>query len=755
MIARIRLPVLLALLWPSIALAAAAAEQEAAPKDAEQERPRIGLVLSGGAARGAAHIGLLRFLEENRIPVDFVTGTSMGAVVGGLYASGMTAGEIETMTRNINWSEMFRDDLGPDELPIRRKIEGYQYLVDVEAGYRDGEIVFPTGFLRGQRLNLLLRDHTLSVRHIRDFDDLPTPFRAVATDLSSMKPVVFREGDLARAMRASMSVPGLFNPVEYRGTRLVDGGLVENLPVPTARELDPDILIVVDVATPLQAVSKLSSPFEVTSQVIDGVMLIQSRELRGLLGEDDILIDPELQGHTSAAFDDVGIIIDKGYAAASANAERLRALGVSEQEYAEYRERRQRRRLAHPHISDIRVDTHGQELESLVQARLQQDSGVPLDTRQLEMDLQQLYGTQLFELVDYRLEPLAAGGDELVIETYPKETGPLRFELGFELVENFDGDTAFQLSTATNLVNINSLGAEWRTELGLGEVTGLSTEFYQPVSHDGFWFLSTHYTNALGNVFRSNDSGDIAEYRFHEKLLGLDLGLQLSAAGELRVGVRRGELDATLRQGDPLLFPEREFDIGDAVFSFRYDTLDSYSFPSRGTRLTLRWESAQQGLGASSDGEFAALESLTAVNWFKDNLLLGVSLESVLSGDRFTTRGVALGGVTQLSGYERDELIGQHLALGRAIYYRYLGSDPNRLIDLPLYAGMTLEAGNVWETRADISSSDVIAGGSVFVALDSFLGPVSLAYGRNSRGEDAFYLSVGSINGPGYSQFQY
>lgn len=751
--------ILLLLLVPAVAPAAEDPAEPGAP--AVRERPRVGLVLSGGGARGAAHIGVLRFLEEQKIPVDFVTGTSMGAVVGGLYASGMTAREIEEMTRSINWNDMFRDDLAPGELPIRRKIEGYHYLVDVEAGYRNGEIVFPTGFLRGQRLNLLLRDYTLPVRHIRNFDALPTPFRTVATDLGNARPVVFREGDLVTAMRASMSVPGLLNPVDYEGTKLVDGGLVENLPIPTARELEPDILIVVDVTTPLDDVDSLASPFEVTSQVVNGIMLIQSRQLRKQLKEQDLLISPDLGGFTSASFDEIGRIIDDGYAAAQSSSEALQQLSVSPEIYAAYHRERRQKRQPKPFILDISVKDKGQGLEQLVRARIDQPLRAPLDTEQLEENLQHLYGMQLFDIVDYKVQPVESAyspqqvGDELIIETLPKETGPLRFELGFELVENFDGDTAFELSLATTAVNLNSLAAEWRTEIGLGEITGLTTEFYQPLSFDGNWFTSAHYTNALGNVFRSNNTGSIAEYRFHENVVGLDFGRRVTDYAAIRIGVRRGELNTTLRQGDPTLFDEQEFDVGDLVMSFRYDSMDSFSFPSSGTRVNLRWQSAQSGLGASSDGEYAALETLTAVNWFRHNLLLGVTMESALSGDRFLTQGVALGGVTQLSGFERGELIGQHLALGRAIYYRYLGRDPDRLVDLPLYAGVTFEAGNVWEDSSNISSDDLILGGSLFVALDTFLGPVGLAYGRNSDGVDAFYLSIGTINGPSFRQFEY
>ena len=241
-----RLVLLLAVL-PLFSVAIAG-EAPAVARDA-----KVGLVLGGGGARGAAHIGVLKYLEENRIPVDFIAGTSVGAIIGGLYASGMSAAEIEALVVSLDWHQMFSDGALPGELGIRRKLQRYRYLVDFDAGVQDGELVFSTGFIQGQRMMLMLRENALPVRHIEDFDALPTPFRAVATDLETARAVVFDRGDLVRAIRASMSVPGVYSPIEQDGAWLVDGGLVQNLPVPAALAADMDVLIAVDVATPLRA----------------------------------------------------------------------------------------------------------------------------------------------------------------------------------------------------------------------------------------------------------------------------------------------------------------------------------------------------------------------------------------------------------------------------------------------------------------------------------------------------------------------
>lgn len=717
------------------------------------EANHVSLVLSGGGARGAAHIGVLKYLEEERIPVDSVVGTSVGAIIGGLYASGMSAREIEALVLSLDWSEMFSDSALPAELGIRRKLQRYRYLVDVDAGLRDGELVFPTGFIEGQRMMLMLREQFLPVRNAAHFDELPTPFRAVATDLATARAVVFENGDIVRAIRASMSFPGVYSAVEFHGTRLVDGGIVQNLPVPVAHSLGADTLIAVDVATPLRDVEELDSPFAVTAQVMDGVMLNQSRAMQELLRSGDILVNPAIEGVDAADFDQIPSIIEQGYRHAARHAAELRALSVSEQAYADYLKTRASRRAAVPRIDRVVVDSE-QDVEALVRARLEQTIGAPLDVVQLHADISELYGLGLFDTVNYGVERTSDDEEALVIRTQPKETGPLRFESGLELQETFSGNTAFQLRAAINQSGINPLGAEWRTEIDLGTVTGIGTEFFQPVTYSGRFFTAANYTYAIGELLIRDDTGDVGEFRLRENVGGVDFGVTLGRWSTARLGVRYGSEQAFTQPGSEPLSGDRAFDVGDLVFRFRHDSMDSFAFPSEGMRVDIRWEAALDELGSPDDGEYAGVDVLAAMGDGRDNLLLGATFESVLSGERFLAQGVALGGVTRLSGFERDELVGKHSGLLRAVYYRYLGADPDRFIDLPIYTGLTLEAGNVWQDSDAVSADDVIYGAGVFIAVDTFIGPISLAYGRNTDGKDAFYLSIGTINGPSFRQFR-
>lgn len=733
-----------------ILLAPLSNADEALRANEKNARPEVGLVLSGGGARGAAHIGVLKYLEDHRIPVDYVVGTSVGAVIGGLYASGMSAEEIEQLVLSLDWNEMFSDAALPAELGIRRKLQRYRYLVDIDAGVRDGELVFSPGFIRGQRMLLMLRRQVLPVRHITHFDELPTPFRAVATDLATAYPVVFENGDLVRAMRASMSLPGVYTPVEFHGTRLVDGGIVQNLPVPIARQLGAERLIAVDVTTPLRNVQELDSPFAITTQVIDGIMLNQSRKMRELLGGRDVLIAPGIEDLDAADFDALPELIAYGYAHAAKHAHVLQELSVTESAWNDYRLARTAKRLPVPQIDRIVVQGE-QPVERMVRARLEQRIGQPLDVERLHENLHEIYALDLFETVGYEIQPTADGADALVIHTEPKVTGPLRIEAGFELQETFSEDSAFQLRAAVSRLGINPLGAEWRTEVGLGTVTGVSTEFYQPVRYDGRLFVAPSYSYAIGTLALRNGEG-VHEFRLRENVGGVDVGVNLWRWTTARVGVRYGVEDAFAP--DDIALVDQRFDVGDLVFRFRHDSMNSLTFPSAGTRFDLRWERSLETLGASDGGEYAGVDFLAASGNGRDNVLLGLTAESVLSGDRFLAQGVALGGISRLSGFERDELVGEHAALVRGVYYRYLGRDPDRLIDLPLFAGVTLEAGNVWEDSKSVSAQDLVYGGSVFIALDSVVGPIGLAYGANTDGKDAFYLSIGTINGPSFRQFR-
>src|SRR5277367_6713825 len=320
-------------LWPAAATWAATDPPVPA---AANVRPRICLVLSGGGARGMAHIGVLKVLEELKIPVDCIAGTSVGAIVGGLYASGMTALEIDSTIRSLDWQEAFRDAPPRRDLAFRRKQDDRNFLVRLPLGLKHGRILLPKGLIQGQKLQETLRQLTLPFSNTTNFDLLPTPFRAVATDLETGNAVLMDKGDLAIAMRASMSAPGVFAPVEVDGRLLVDGGLAENLPINVARAMHADVLIVSDVSFPLQGRSALDSALSISNQMLAILVRKDSDRQRATLGPQDILIEPNLGSATATDFTVPANVIAGGENAARDAVSKLSAYSVGEAAYRDY-----------------------------------------------------------------------------------------------------------------------------------------------------------------------------------------------------------------------------------------------------------------------------------------------------------------------------------------------------------------------------------------------------------------------------------
>ncbi len=362
-------------------------------------RPRVGLVLSGGGARGAAHIGILKVLEERRVPVDAIAGKSMGAIVGALYASGMSAAEIEQLIGSVDWQDAFRDRPPRETLNFRRKQDDREFLVRTPIGLRGGTLRFPRGLIQGQKLNEMLRAATLRVADAKDFDSLPLPFRALATDLSTGAAVVFARGSLATAVRASMAAPGVFAPVEVDGRLLVDGGLVENLPVDLARDMGVDVIIAVDVSSPLRPGKELDSLLSVSNEMISILINRETERRRRALTARDVVIEPELGSMTSVDFTRVHEAIDAGEAAARRATTGLASLSVPESDYARFLARGQTPKA--PTIEFVRAAPDSGDYRKFIEAALSPLLGQPADAPTIAPAIRALYGRDLFETLDY------------------------------------------------------------------------------------------------------------------------------------------------------------------------------------------------------------------------------------------------------------------------------------------------------------------------------------------------------------------
>lgn len=736
--------VALKLLLTSLLCAPAALWAQDAPPDAQTtDRPRIGLVLSGGGARGAVHIGVIKVLEELNVPIDAIAGTSMGAVVGGLYASGLTAAEVERVMRSVNWQEAFDDRPPRADLTFRRKQEDRAFLVRLPLGLRGGEFLLPRGLIQGQRLSDTLRRLTLPVSDVEDFDRLPTRFRAVATDLETGDRIVLDRGDLPLAMRASLSAPGVFTPVDYEGRVLVDGGLADNLPVDVAREMGVDVLIVVDAGFPLLKRDRLSSVPTISNQMLAILIRRNSSHQRASLTERDVIIDPAIGEASSFDFVRFPKLIDLGEDAARAMAPALAKLSAQPRDYQRYATARAAIREGRdPQVDFIRADAGSARYVKPIEAIFSDFVGKPLDPAEVGRRVTELYGQGNLEVLDYRL---VREGDEQGLEFKARRNswGPNYVRFGLSLSDDFEGNSAYNAGARFVLAEINSLGAEWVWDLQVGESPRLSTEMYLPLTYtDRYFFLpSMHFVARNVPVFAAEKR--IAEYRVRSFDYGLDFGREFGTSSQVSVGVRWLDGTARVRLGDPTL-PSADFAVRQYSARYAYDRLDDVNFPRRGSSLFVEWLGDRSTRTSADDADLVTVDWLTAHSIGRNTGVLWVSGGSdVSSGPSDVRTAFTLGGFLNLSGLAPSEIAGEHYAIARALYYRQVGRGGEGFLDLPAYIGVSYEIGNVWNDRSDIGFSSARHDGSVFLGLDTLLGPVYVGAGFDDEGETAYYLSLG------------
>jgi NTE family protein len=723
-----------------VAGAAAAVRPEVAA--GAQHRLRIGLVLSGGGARGAAHIGVLEMLDRLHIPIDAIAGTSMGAVVGGLYASGMSGQQIAQAMASVDWQVAFRDHPPLSALDYRRKQEEEQYLVNLPLGLQGRKLVIPRGLIQSQKLTETLRRLTTPVARITDFDQLPTRFRAVATNLESGNPVVLAQGDLATAMRASMAVPGVFAPVTYRGQILADGGLVDNLPVDVARAMHVDVLIVVDAGYTLQPRRRLASLPGITNQMLSILIRRNVRgELTGLTSK-DILISPQLGNYSSYDFADELKIVSAGESAVRAVQTRLQALALPQAQYAQYLAERAAKRSALPPVQFVRVDPDSTAYERQIHDMFDRFSGKPADPQALQREVQLLYGRGYLETLDYRLQQDSSGRYGLDFTALRNSWGPNYLRLGMQMQDDFEGNTTFDAAARLDVTELNSLGGESDWSLRVGSSPLLSTEFYQPLSNVGQFFIDPHALVEQHDVAQVEGGRQVGEYLVRSADYGLDFGRAFDNWGELRIGAQNTSGSERVRLGD-FSAPGANFDVDEFSLSFGYDQLDSPSFPRSGQALLSKLTLEDNRSGHPGTDLFT-LDWRGVHSWARNTLVAWLSGGSTVGGSQTNVRTYfPLGGFLNLSGVRGDTLAGPQYAIGRLIYLHKVGNGGEGILDVPAYIGVSLESGNVWMQRSQMSFTSLRTDASVFVAADTYLGPVYLAGGYDQSGSTAFYLYLG------------
>lgn len=738
-----RLLVACVLLQAATAFAPAVAQDMPIPhtapgkEPAMEQRPVVGLVLSGGGAKGLAHVGVLRVLEEIQVPVDLVVGTSAGAAVGAMYAQGMSVAEIEDRLLEMDWLSSFQDTPGRSYEPVRRKEENWRFPIRPGLGVGMDGFRVGRGLISGQNVGFILNELTEDAALVRDFDQLPIPFRAVATDLETGEEVVMSDGSLAEAIRASMSIPGVYAPVRRNGRLLVDGGVANNLPVSVARDMGAEVVIVVDISEKPGEDQSLDQAFSVVRQLTTLMTRRSVEEQLASLTPEDVLIRPELTDLSSADFFQVPLLMELGATAAREQSSDLYRLAVDEEAWRDVMALRTERSFQPGVISKVIIRQDGRLSDRFLRDRISQQSGEPLDQHQLEEDLKRIYGLGYYETVSYSLSP---GEDGTVLEVLVREKswGPnyLSFGLGYE--ENFESDTRFNVAASLRMTQLNSLGGEWQTGLQLGTQPWVRTEWFQPLDYGYRRFLvaGVEYEKDRYTVFDQNGERE-AEVDVSSRQVDLALGTELGGNADVRVTLQRGYARVDDRIGDSDATGDR-IQQGSWNLKYIYDSLDDAFLPESGNFAGLKGRFERHGLGADSDFDQVVLRLASAGNsgnWVAS----GEFFASVVTrGQAGVENNVVLGGFRRLSAYGQGEITGQDAILGSAVAYHKFGGPI-----VPFFLGAGLEAGNAWEDIGEAGWDDVLTSGTVFAGMDTVIGPVQAALAYNNDDRWGIYLNVG------------
>jgi NTE family protein len=705
-----------------------------------QAAPRVGLVLSGGGARGGAHLGVLKVLEDLQVPVHVIVGTSAGSIIGAAYASGMPLADIEAEMKPLHTSLLVRDTERAD-LPMRRKADEAVNYVGPEFGVGAGGLALPKGAIAGVSLEAVLRRLTVLQRQ-DDFDRLPIPFRAIATDLTTAEMVVLERGSLATAIRASMALPAIVYPVEIDGRLLVDGGASRNLPVDVARAMGADVIIAVNLGTPMHPREELVSVLSVTDQMVRMLTVHNVRQSLRELRPNDVLITPELGTLRTSDFDRLPEAVEAGLQAARAAAPRLARLRLAPEAYAALRRTQTVDRQAPVLVDEVRVAGTRRVDPQVVRDALRVQPGEPFDAADTDADLKRVYGRGDFERVSYVLSETSEGSHVLTADVTEKSWGPHFLRFGLGLSSDFDGNAHFNLLATHRATWLNRLGAEWRNDVQIGHVDRLRSEWYQPlqVSQRVFAAVSIEARREPFDVFV--DDLRFARFRREREDLGLDLGLSLGASGELRAGLRRGQVELATDTG---IIPGNQVaprtDTAGLEARLRLDTLDSLRFPREGYALDIGYRRSSPKLGAADRYGKLSAALLGAASIGAHTLRAAAFGDRRTSGEALPDYELAsLGGFLRLSGYQTGQFLGTGVRFARVVY-SYRITAPG-LLD-GVHVGVSAEDGRFSDAVGASTAPSHRRGNAIFLAVDTPLGPVYLGHGRAHTGQQATYFYLG------------
>jgi NTE family protein len=704
------------------------------------ERPKIGLALGGGGALGLAHIGVLKVFEEERVPVDYIAGTSMGSIIAGFYASGMSPQEIEDALVAMDWWDIMADATPRRQLEWRRKEDTGKYLLNIELGLRGKRVLMPSGIAAGQKFNNVMQSLTLPVAGIDDFNKLNIPFRCVATDLDTSKAVILDHGNLGTAMRASMAVPGMFTPVRFEGKVLVDGGVVDNIPVDVARDMGAEVLIAVDVGS--EGTNIVKQDWQSMAEILAKTYAILQRPKEvERMKIANLVIAPDLTGCSASEFHRTKELIDKGYEAADRMREQIRKYSVSPEAYKKFLERQRRARVQDITVSEVRVSGLKLVDERMVRARIETKPGESLDFKKVNADLNRVYGMGYFETVTYFLQ---STNDEHLLryEAHEKPWGPGYVHFGLNLESDSANDATWSALLDYTRTPINRLGGEFRIDLQVGSKDMAYVELFQPLDYESRFILLPHVETSAELIGIYSNKSKIAEYDFSKTIGFLGAGIQFTRYGLAWVGYEGGHGEASTSTGASGL-PGFDGGLGAIRCALQLDQLDDPVFARSGYMLNAQGRFARESLGEDADYDKASLNFRSFKSLGDHTLMFNFLAASALNSELPAYNPVLIGGASSYPGLSPYELRGQHGGVA-GVGYRYRIAQLPPSVGKGVYVGVSGRGGNVWQEKEDIDLEDLIYGGSVVAGLDTVLGPIYLGYAMAEEGRHEYYFSLGS-----------
>ena len=740
----------LALLGPLCGIASA--QQAPAPTTS---RPSIALVLAGGGAKGAAHVGVLRVLDELRIPVDCVVGTSMGALVGGTFATGMRPEEIEREVLAIDWERTIGGQGRRDRMPIKRKLATMTYTIPLEVGMNRDGLRMPGGLIVTQEIEQFIRTLVAPFRYTRDFDDLPIPFRAVATDMVAGEAVVLDNGDLSEGMRASMALPGIFSPVAHEGKVLSDGGMMANLPVDIGRQLCGEVVIAVWMSSPPLEARDVTSALSLVGRSIDVMIGANERAAIASLTPRDVGIDVPMGDIGTGDFQRIPEAVELGRRAADNMRDELSRYAVPDAEYAAWRDSLRRDQAPESRLAEVRIVGTDRVNPEYVRAQLKDSvPGAVLTPEAITADTERVYALGDFQGVDYQLTGPA---DARVLEISPaeKEWGPnfFRFDIGLATYEG--GDMFAILRLDHDRTWMNSRGAQWHNALQLGRQSLLISDFYQPLDLRQRFFVQPILSSQekIEDIYLDRDR--VARYELRERYGQLDVGVNFGTTTQLRLGMRNGWHSAEVDTGVPAL-PEldRTTDTSYQLRAF-FDTRNSVALPTHGAVLTSRYVDSDDALGGEFD--YSLIEGLYAQAFGVrggNSLTISVGAADTLTGDLPVTELFTLGGIRTFPGLRPGELRGSsYWSMGARYAWRLLDISP--LSGQALYAGVRAQVAEM-RKRFDGLEPEVLYGLSGSIGGRTPIGPFLFSLGYVDGGEWQVQFMIGRpvAEGSLFDEFQ-